>query len=92
LANRIRISGVVQFQHNKSRQIRCPIKNERTAEILASAELNPHDSLRHRERDSGISRNIIWLILKENKLKSYRMFVHQSLTHDDFELRLAFCN
>jgi len=62
--------GIVQPQHNKSRQIRCLIKNG-TAEILASAELNPRDSLRRRKKDSDISRNIIWLILKEKKLKPY---------------------
>ena len=87
LANRIRISGVIQSQHNKSKQIRHPLRNERTAEILALAELNPHDSLKHREKDSDISHNVIWLILKENKLKLYKMSVHQSLTHDDFEQR-----
>ena len=60
-------------------------------EIFA-AELNPYDSLRCRKKDSDINRNIIWLILKENKLKPYKMSVHQSLTHDDFEQRLALYN
>ena len=44
------MNGIVQPQHNKNRQIRS-IRNEKTAKILASAELNAHDSLRRRERD-----------------------------------------
>jgi len=35
LAKRIKIKGVVQPQHNKATQIRRPIRDERTAEILA---------------------------------------------------------
>jgi len=56
LAKRIKIKGLVQPQHNKATQIRRPIRDERTVEILASTELNPYDSLRRRERDSGVSR------------------------------------
>ncbi|KYN23489.1 hypothetical protein ALC57_04093, partial [Trachymyrmex cornetzi] len=66
--------------------------DERTTEILASTELNPHDSLRRRERDSGISRNTAWNILRSNKFHAYRMSVHQSLNYNDFQQRLRFCN
>jgi len=59
LAKWIKIKGVVQPQHNKTTQIRHPIKNETTTEILASTELNPYDFLRRRERESGVSRDIV---------------------------------
>jgi len=59
LAKRIKIEGVVQSQHNKVTQIRRPIRDERTAEILTSTELNPYDSLRQRERDYGVIRDIV---------------------------------
>jgi len=52
LVKRIKIKGVVQSQHNKTTQIRRPIRDERTAEILALTELNPYESLRRQERDS----------------------------------------
>ncbi|XP_026828192.1 uncharacterized protein LOC113562595 [Ooceraea biroi] len=92
LAKRIRTKGVIQPEHNKSRQIHRPIRDEKTAEILALVELNPHDSLRRRERDSGVSRDIIWRIMRANKFHPYRMSVHQALKYDDFQQRLAFCN
>ena len=92
LANRIRTKGVIQPQHNKDRQIRRPVRDERTAEILASTELNPHDFLRRRERDFDVSRNVIWRILKNNRFQPYRMSVHQALNLNDFRQRLAFCN
>jgi len=46
LTKQIKIKGVVQFQHNKATQIHRPIRDRKTAEILASTELNPYDSLR----------------------------------------------
>jgi len=54
--------------------------------------LNPYDSLRRRERDSNVSRNIVWRILKNNKFYPYRMFVYQALNYNDFRQILAFCN
>jgi len=91
LAKQIKIKGVVQPQHNKATQIHYPIKDERTAEILASTELNPYDSLKQ-ERDFCVSRDIVWRILKNNKFNAYRMSVHQALNYNDFRQRLAFCN
>jgi len=64
----------------------------RTAEIFASTELNPYDSLRRQERDSCVSYDIVWRILKNNKFYPYRMSVHQTLNYNDFRQRLAFCN
>jgi len=58
LAKQIKIKGLVQLQHNKATQIRRPIRDDRTTEILASTELNPYDSLRRRERDS-VNRDIV---------------------------------
>jgi len=59
LTKQIKIKSVFQSQHNKATQIRCPIRDERTTEFLVSIELNPYDSLRRRERDSGVSRDIV---------------------------------
>lgn len=92
LAKRITNKGIIQPDHNKGRRIRCPVRDERTPEILASAQLHPHDSLRRRERDSGICRETIRQIFHENKLHPYRMSLHQTLTNADFEHRLDFCN
>lgn len=92
LINRIANKGIIQPCHNKGRQIRRPVRNERSAEILASAQLNPCDSLRRRERDSGIGRSTIHRILHDQKLHPYRMTLHQTLTNHDFRLRLEFCD
>jgi len=73
LVKRIKIKGVVQLQY-KATQIR-PIRDERTAEILALTELKPYESLRRREKDFGVDRDIVWRILKNNKFYSYRMFI-----------------
>jgi len=81
----------VSFNLNKATLIYHPIR-ERTTEILASTELNLYDSLRRRERDSGVSRDIVWRILKNNKFYPYRMSVQQALNYNDFRQRFAFCN
>jgi len=54
--------------------------------------LNAYDSLRCRERDFDVSRDIIRRILKDNKFHPYRMSVHQALNYNDSRQRLAFCN
>jgi len=59
LVKRIKIKYVVQLQHNKATQIHRPIRDERTAEFLASTELNSYDFLRQRERNSGVSCDIV---------------------------------
>ncbi|XP_029675902.1 uncharacterized protein LOC115243229 [Formica exsecta] len=92
LAKRIQNEGVIQPHHNKGRQIHHPIRDERAAEILESAELNPRDSLRRRERNSGVSRNSIWRGFRQNKFHPYRMSLYQALNNNDFHQRLAFCN
>jgi len=68
-AKRIKIKGVIQSQRNKTIQIRRPIRDERTVELLALTELNIYDSLRRREQDSDglVNRDIIWRILKNNQ-------------------------
>jgi len=66
LTKLIKIKGVVQSQHNKA-QIRRPIGDERTVEILALTELNFDNSLTRQEQDSGVSRDTVWRILKNNK-------------------------
>lgn len=92
LGKRIINKGIIQPDNNKGKQIRRPARDERTPEVLASARLYPHDSLRRRERDSGISRSTIWRIFRDNKLHPYRMSLHQTLTIADYGQRLEFCN
>ncbi|EZA54309.1 hypothetical protein X777_06139 [Ooceraea biroi] len=81
-----------RIQRIKRRQIHRPIRDERAAEILESAELNPRDSLRRRERNSGVSCTSIWRIFRQNKFHPYRMSLYQALNNNDFYQRLAFCN
>jgi len=52
--------------------------------------MNLYDSLRRRERDVGVSDDIVWRILKNNKFYPYRMSVHQALNYNDFRQRLHF--
>ncbi len=92
LTKRISNKGIIQPDHNKDKQIQRPIRDVRMPEILASAQLHPHDSLRCTEKDSGISRNSIARIYKENNLHPYRVSLHQALTMDDCRQRLEFCN
>jgi len=50
--------------------------------VIQSTEFNPYDSLKR--RDFGISRDIVWRILKNNKFYPYRMSVYQALDYNDF--------
>lgn len=92
LSNRVRNDGIVQPHHNKGRKIRRRIRDERSADVLASSIISPHDSLRRREIDSGVSYSTIHNILKENKFHPYRIQLHQDLNNYDIAQRLAFCN
>lgn len=82
----------MQPHHNKNRKIRQRVQDERSADILASAIVDPHDSLRRREIDSGISRSTIRNILKNNKYHPYRLELHQEINDNDIQQRLSFCN
>lgn len=92
LKSRLITKGIVQPDHNKGKAIRKRVRDLRSVDILASAEVNPHDSLRRRERDSGISRMTIHRIFKDVKFHPYRMSLVQSLEEGDFPRRLDFCN
>lgn len=92
LQRRIIQKGIVQPDYNKGMQIHRPLRAVRAPDIIASALVNPTDSLRRRERDSGISRSIISRILRENSFHPYRMSLHQAMTLDDHRQRLIFCN
>lgn len=43
-------------------QIRRQVRDERTPEILALAQLHPHESLKRVEQESGVRRSTIWRI------------------------------
>lgn len=92
LAKRIRAEGVVQPHHNKNKEINRPVRQELAADILASVEVNPNDSLRRREVDSGVGRSTISRVLREHKFHPYRMSVRQTLSENDHTQRLQFCN
>lgn len=92
LSRRMRTEGIVQPHHNKGRSIRKRVGDGRSADVVASTIVEPHDSGRRREIDSGISKSTISRILQGNKFHPYRMELHQDLNNNDFEQRLAFCN
>lgn len=92
LSQRIRTEGIVQPHHNKGKIIRRRVRDERSADIIASTMLTPQDSLRRRERDSGVGASTIRRILEDTKFHPYRMQLHQHLAGDDFQQRLNFCD
>lgn len=92
LSARVRSLGIVQPHHNKGKIISRRVRDVRSADIIASTMLTPQDSLRRRERDSGISFKTIARILKDTKFHPYRMELHQHLAGDDFRRRLEFCD
>lgn len=92
LSKRITNKGIIQPDHNKGRQIRREVRDERTAEIIAFSQLHHHYSLSRVQQESGVSRSTIWRIYHDNKFHPYRMMLHQALSIGDFRDRLEFCN
>lgn len=92
LSTRIRTIGIVQPHHNKGKIIRRRVRDLRSVDIIASAIVTPRDSTRRRERDSGISKSTVSLILRASKFHPYRMELHQALNNIDIRQRLEFCN
>lgn len=92
LEKRLINKGIVQPDHNKGKEIRRPVRDIRTVDILASVQTQPRDSLRRREKDSGISRSTIQRILKIAKFHPYRMILVHALQPGDLPQRLNFCN
>lgn len=92
LSRRIRTDGVVESHHNDPRTIHHRVKNDRSPDILASALVNPHHSVRRMKVNSGVSRGIIYNILKDNTFYPYRIGVHQEHIYNDIEQRIAFCD
>lgn len=92
LAERVRETGHVQPNPgHKNQEIAKPVRDERTPDVLAAVQVNPHYSVRRLSVESGISSTSLWRILKENKLHPYRMSVHQELDENDFLGRQNFC-
>lgn len=92
LSRRIRNEGIIQPHHNKGKQIRRRVRDDRAPDIIASVNVFPRDSLTRRSLDSGISKTTIYRILKEEKFHPYRMSLHQALNQNDMQRRLNFCN
>lgn len=92
LSNRVKNDGILQPHHNKGRKIKRRIRDVRSADIVASSIIAPHDSLRRRAIDSGINYCTIRNILKDNKFHPYRMQLHQDLNNHDIVQRLQLCN
>lgn len=55
LATRVRTTNEVQPHHNRNRQIRRRMTDERAADVIAALIVNPHDSTRQIGRDSELS-------------------------------------
>lgn len=92
LQKRVTTKGTVQPDYNKGKTISRPVRDMRSADVLASVMVFPQDSLRRRTKDSGISAATIYRILKENKFYPYRMSLLQNLMPTDPLQRLNFCN
>jgi hypothetical protein len=54
LSRRIQTEGLVQPHHNKNRIVRRRVLDEKSADIIADVLINPEDSLRRREIESGV--------------------------------------
>lgn len=63
---------------------------ERIVGVLGRVNLDPHVSVRQLERETDISRSSIHRILKDNKLRPYKIHLHQGLLPGDYERRLNF--
>lgn len=92
LLRRAHNEGILQPHHNKGRKIRRYVRDEKSADIIASAIVAPNDSLRRRERDSGVSIATQHRIFRASKFHPYRAELHQALNQNDFEQRRNFCN
>lgn len=92
LINPIGTDGIVQPRRNRDRKIYGPVRDERSADILASAIVAPNDSLRRRARDSGISKSTIQRIFEEQKFHPYTAQLHRDLNENDYRVRIEFRN
>ena len=91
LADRVRETGSVHFDHNKGKEITRSVRSEVSADILAAAQQNPHDSTRRIAADSRSSHMTVWRILHEHKMHPYKISLHQELSEDDYLHRINFC-
>lgn len=91
LASRIVATGHVQPDQNKNKDIIKPVVNERAPEVIAAVEQDPNVSTRRLSVDSGVSQTSVCRILQKGKFHPYHISLHQELSNEDFERRLAFC-
>lgn len=64
LAIRVRTTAQIQPHQNYNNQIRRRVKDEKAADIIAAANLNPHYFTRRIGRESWLSYTTVWRILK----------------------------
>jgi len=92
VAQRLRDTGsFCQNQQNVGapRRVRTPVFDET---VLDAFEETPSTSTRRVAHAMGVDRRLVWNVLSENKLHSYRLQKVQSLNEDDYPLRVEFCN
>lgn len=92
LFTRVRASGSVHPSHNRQNVIRRPVRDDRSADILAAVTVDPHISTRRLAIDSGMSQKTVCRILKDQKWHPYHINLHQALSVRDFPNRVNFCN
>lgn len=63
---------------------------EHTVAVLARVFVDPHISIRQLATETDISYSSIQRILKDNKLRPYKIHLHQGLVPGDYERRLNF--
>lgn len=91
LVIRLRTTGRVQSIPTRER--RRSVRNEdNIVNVLTCIEINPQVSTREISRMMGIPQPTIVRILNQHRLHPYHVALHQSLTVNDFESRLNFCN
>lgn len=60
--------------------------------VLATVEAYPHRSIRDIARDTHLSIGTVWAILKQHRMRPYRISLHQALTPQDADRRIRFCH
>lgn len=69
-----------------------PPDNPRAIAILAMIHMNPHISIRDIERDLGVPRSTVQRILRSGRYHPYHITLTQSLSAQDRQSRVDFCN
>lgn len=61
-------------------------------DVLPNTEVNSHVTIRKIASNRATSKLSVRRIVKEQKFHAYRVEVHQAVTDEDCNRRLAYCN